>query len=57
MKVNPPLRSEIDKNALIDGIKKGIIEVIASDHAPHTQFDKEKEFQYAPFGMIGLSLR
>jgi len=53
-KVNPPLRSEIDKKALLKGLKNGIVDVIASDHAPHTQFDKEKEFDKAPFGMIGL---
>ncbi|MBU1078541.1 MAG: amidohydrolase family protein, partial [Spirochaetes bacterium] len=53
-KVNPPLRSEEDRKALIEGLKKGIIDVIASDHAPHTFFDKEKEFNKAPFGMIGL---
>lgn len=53
-KVNPPLRSEIDKQAVINGLKKGIVDVIASDHAPHTQFDKEKEFDKASFGMIGL---
>jgi len=53
-KMNPPLRSEIDKKAVIQGLKEGIIDVIASDHAPHTQFDKEKEFNKAPFGIIGL---
>lgn len=53
-KVNPPLGSEEDRKALIEGLKKGIIDVIASDHAPHTQFDKEREFSNAPFGMIGL---
>ncbi len=53
-KVNPPLRTEEDRKALIQGLKKGTLDVIASDHAPHTQFDKEKEFNLAPFGMIGL---
>lgn len=54
MKVNPPLRSEEDRKALISGLKRGVIDVIATDHAPHTQFDKEKEFSQAPFGMSGL---
>lgn len=53
-KVNPPLRTEEDRKALIQGLRKGTLDVIASDHAPHTQFDKEKEFNLAPFGMIGL---
>lgn len=53
-KVNPPLRTEEDRKGLIYGLKKGVIDVIASDHAPHTLFDKEKEYNYAPFGMIGL---
>jgi len=53
-KVNPPLRSEEDRKALIAGLKDGTIDVIASDHAPHTIFEKEKEFNYAPFGIIGL---
>ncbi|MGB3241951.1 MAG: dihydroorotase [Candidatus Omnitrophota bacterium] len=54
MKVNPPLRSEEDVKALKKGLKDGTIEVIATDHAPHLENEKEKEFDYAPFGMIGL---
>ena len=53
-KVAPPIRSLEDKNALIDGVKKGIIDCIATDHAPHTIEDKEKDFKHAPCGMIGL---
>ncbi len=54
VKMNPPLRSEEDRKALINGLKDGTIDVIASDHAPHTVFEKDKEFNYAPFGIIGL---
>jgi len=53
-KVNPPLRTKEDQEALIKGLQDGTIDVIASDHAPHTLAEKEKEFTYAPFGMIGL---
>ncbi len=53
-KMNPPLRTEEDKNAVIEGLKNGTIDVIATDHAPHTLFEKEREFDYAPFGIIGL---
>ena len=53
-KVNPPLRSQEDKAAIIEGLKDGTIDAIATDHAPHTRDDKDKEFQDAPFGMIGL---
>ena len=53
-KMNPPLRSEEDRKALIEGLKDGTITVIASDHAPHTETDKLVEFDYAPFGIIGL---
>ncbi|MGB2630367.1 MAG: dihydroorotase [Candidatus Omnitrophota bacterium] len=54
MKVNPPLRSGEDVKALKQGLKDGTIDVIATDHAPHLVNEKEKEFDYAPFGMIGL---
>lgn len=54
MKVNPPLRSEEDAEALKKGLKDGTIDVIATDHAPHLESEKEKEFDYAPSGMIGL---
>ncbi|MDR0932831.1 MAG: dihydroorotase [Victivallales bacterium] len=53
-KMNPPLRSEADRLALIEGIADGTITVIATDHAPHTQTSKLVEFDCAPFGIIGL---
>ncbi len=53
-KMNPPLRSENDRKALIEGLKDGTIAAIATDHAPHTDDDKLKEFDYAPFGVVGL---
>jgi len=53
-KMNPPLRSEEDRQALIQGIADGTITVIATDHAPHTQTAKLVEFDHAPFGIIGL---
>ncbi|MBI2263610.1 MAG: dihydroorotase [Armatimonadetes bacterium] len=53
-KVNPPLRTADDVDALRQGLKDGTLDVIATDHAPHTREDKEKEFAYAPFGISGL---
>jgi dihydroorotase len=53
-KVKPPLRTEADRLELIRGLQDGTIDCIASDHAPHTRDDKDKEFEYAPFGVIGL---
>lgn len=53
-KVNPPLRTRDDCAALVDGLKNGVIDAIASDHAPHAIHEKEVEFDSAPFGMIGL---
>ena len=53
-KMNPPLREEADRLAVIEGIKDGTIDCIATDHAPHTPAEKEVEFEYAPFGIIGL---
>jgi dihydroorotase len=53
-KVNPPLRTNKDINALKKGLADGTIDVIASDHAPHSIEEKELEFDYAPPGMIGL---
>lgn len=53
-KMNPPLRSEEDRQALIEGVADGTITVIATDHAPHTQTAKLVEFDHAPFGIIGL---
>ncbi len=53
-KMNPPLRDEADRRSLIDGLAEGIIDVIATDHAPHAGFEKRKAFNRAPFGIIGL---
>jgi dihydroorotase len=53
-KVNPPLRTAEDVAALRQGLRDGVIDVIASDHAPHARHEKEMEFDYAPFGLIGL---
>jgi dihydroorotase len=53
-KMNPPLRTEQDIAALFEGISDGTIEILASDHAPHAGFEKEVEFDRAPFGIIGL---
>ncbi|MDD2707195.1 MAG: dihydroorotase [Verrucomicrobiae bacterium] len=54
LKMNPPLRSARDVEALRQGIRDGVIEVLASDHAPHCSYEKEVEFDYAPFGIVGL---
>ncbi|NLC76540.1 MAG: dihydroorotase [Clostridia bacterium] len=53
-KVNPPLRTEEDRQALIKGLMDGTLDVIATDHAPHAREEKEMEFAYAPFGLVGL---
>jgi dihydroorotase len=53
-KMNPPLRTEEDVNAMIEGLKDGTIDCIASDHAPHSIEEKEAEFIYAPNGILGL---
>ncbi|MBV9463658.1 MAG: dihydroorotase [Verrucomicrobiae bacterium] len=53
-KMNPPLRSEADVEALIEGVADGTIDIFASDHAPHCEYEKEVEFDYAPFGILGL---
>lgn len=53
-KVNPPLRSARDVEAVKSGLADGTIDVIASDHAPHSSMEKDVEFEYAAFGMIGL---
>ena len=53
-KVNPPLRSEKDIDALLEGITDGTLSILCSDHAPHANFEKEVEFDVAPFGIIGL---
>jgi dihydroorotase len=53
-KMNPPLRDEEDRRALLDGLRDGTIDAIATDHAPHTQDDKKVEFDQAAFGVVGL---
>ncbi len=53
-KMNPPLRSEADRQALIEGIRAGTIDCIATDHAPHTSSEKEVPFEQAAMGVIGL---
>lgn len=53
-KMNPPLRTESDRLAIIEGLKDGTIDIIATDHAPHSDEEKEKEFLEAPSGIIGL---
>ncbi len=53
-KVNPPLRTEQDIKALVQGLKEGVIDIIATDHAPHTENDKLCEFTLAPFGISGF---
>lgn len=53
-KMNPPLRSREHVDALIEGVVDGTITVLASDHAPHCAFEKEVEFDVAPFGILGL---
>jgi dihydroorotase len=53
-KMNPPLRSQADIDALLKGIADGTLSILASDHAPHADFEKEVEFDAAPFGIIGL---
>ena len=53
-KMKPPLRTEEDRQAVIEGLKTGVIDVIATDHAPHSQNEKMQEMEYAPFGIVGL---
>jgi len=53
-KMNPPLRAQTDVDALLEGIADGTLSILASDHAPHADFEKEVEFDAAPFGIIGL---
>ena len=53
-KVNPPLRTLADVNAVREGLKDGSLDAIASDHAPHSTLEKDVEFDYAASGMIGL---
>ena len=53
-KMNPPLRTKDDMDAIKEGLRDGTIDAIASDHAPHTENEKDVEFDSAPFGVIGL---
>lgn len=53
-KVNPPVREEIDRKAIIEGLNDGTIDCIVTDHAPHSQKDKEVEYNLAAFGMSGI---
>jgi dihydroorotase len=53
-KMNPPLRSEDDRQALIDALRSGVVDCVATDHAPHAREEKEEPFETAPMGVIGL---
>lgn len=53
-KMNPPLRSARDRDALIEGVVDGTLDCLATDHAPHTDIDKDNDFDSAPFGIVGL---
>jgi dihydroorotase len=54
LKMNPPLREDADRDAMLDGIADGSVDVIATDHAPHHADEKMLEFDRAPFGIVGL---
>src|SRR5207302_7181968 len=54
VKMNPPLRAEEDRRALIAGLRDGTITAVATDHAPHARHEKEVPFEAAPFGVTGL---
>jgi dihydroorotase len=54
LKMNPPVRSTADREAILEGLADGTIGVLASDHAPHCNYEKEVEFDHAPFGLTGL---
>ncbi|HKQ40583.1 MAG TPA: dihydroorotase [Verrucomicrobiae bacterium] len=54
LKMNPPLRTAQDREAILGGLVDGTLEIIGSDHAPHAEYEKEVEFDYAPFGITGL---
>jgi dihydroorotase len=53
-KMNPPLRTEADRQELLTGLREGTLDCVATDHAPHTTDEKDREFDFAPFGIIGL---
>jgi dihydroorotase len=54
VKMSPPLRAERDRVALLDALRDGTIEAIATDHAPHARHEKDVPFEAAPFGVTGL---
>lgn len=54
LKMNPPLRAARDREAILEGLADGTIEILCSDHAPHCDYEKEVEFDFAPFGITGL---
>ena len=54
LKMNPPLRSAVDRAALVEGLRDGTISAVATDHAPHLRHEKEVPFEAAPFGVTGL---
>jgi len=54
LKMNPPLGSASDREAVLEGLVDGTLEILCSDHAPHCDYEKEVEFDYAPFGITGL---
>ena len=53
-KMNPPLRTETDRREIIRGLRDGTLDCISTDHAPHTDYEKDKEFDFAPNGILGL---
>jgi dihydroorotase len=53
-KMNPPLRSAADRDAMVEGILDGVVDAVATDHAPHATHEKEVEFEHAPNGITGL---
>jgi dihydroorotase len=53
-KMNPPLRTEEDRLSLVEGLRDGTLDILATDHAPHTDYEKDKEFDFAPNGILGL---
>jgi dihydroorotase len=54
VKMNPPLRAEEDRRALVAGLVDGVIAAVATDHAPHARYEKDVPFESAPFGVTGL---
>ena len=52
--MNPPLRTESDRQSLIEGLRSGVIDCVATDHAPHARDEKELPFEQAPMGTTGL---